>query len=320
MTTPVSQRRSLSRALTSGVPLVLAAVVALSTAPPAQAAPGRCTPGTGVTVVVDFGSLGGGVKLGCDRSGAGAQASRVVPRAGFPLSYVAGQPFVCRINGLPSASDEACRTTPPEDAYWALYWSDGRNGRWVYSSSGVASLDVPAGGSIGFRWQNSDARVTPGAAPTAGAPPEPEPTKGPKPTPRPTPAPVTPTQPAGSAQPSSPDGTPTAPGPIAPERASKRSAQRAQQPSADERAEQRAEQRTEQRAERRAAAKAERRAEREVAAEDEQVTSDAVAQEETPMASTSATDDGSGALTWAAGGAVLLLAAAAGVLALRRRG
>lgn len=166
----------------------------------ADAASGRCPAGTGVTVVVDYGPLRDGVGLGCDPDGAGKAASEVVPAAGFPLTYVSGEPFVCRISGLPDSSQESCARTPPEDAYWALFWSDGKSGTWNYSSSGVASLEVPEGGSIGWRFQDGGARENPGAPPTAPkkepspppiSNPSPEPSKPPKaadPTPTPTPS------------------------------------------------------------------------------------------------------------------------------------
>jgi hypothetical protein len=304
-------RRS-CRPLSYWLLLVLCALVGVPAATQAPAAAAGCAPGSGVTVVVDFASLGGGVRTGCDPSGAGDPASRVVPRAGFPLTYVSTEPFVCRISGLPDASTENCADTPPADAYWALFWSDGKKSSWTYASSGVTSLDVPEGGSIGFRFQSSGSRTSPGAPPNPAAPPKPEPTKSSKPTPQPTKAPATPSQsatPTASASSgATPSGRPSA-------------AQMAQR--AERRADERAEDRTGKRKDRQADAKAERRAERETDDEvngSEQVTADGVAQEETPLAPTSATDDGGSGLTWVAGGAVLLLAAAAGVLARRRRG
>ena len=311
MLSPGPPRRS-RRPLSYGLLLVLGALVGVPAATQAPAAAAGCAPGSGVTVVVDFASLDGGVRTGCDGSGAGEPASRVVPRAGFPLTYVSTEPFVCRISGLPGASTENCADTPPADAYWAVFWSDGKKSSWTYSSSGVTSLDVPEGGSIGFRFQSGGSRTSPGAPPNPAAPPKPEPTKTPKPTPEPTKAPATPTQSAtptaSASSAAAPSGSPTAA--EKEERAQKR---------ADERAEDRAGKRKD----RKAAAKAERRAEREAegqATEDEQVTADGVAQEETPLAPASATDDGGNGLTWVAGGAVLLLVAAAGVLARRRRG
>ena len=171
----------------------------------AEAASGRCAPGTGVTVVVDYGPLGGGTEIGCDPNGAGDPASRVVPAAGFPLTYSSGEPFVCRIKGLPGPADESCGRTPPPDAYWGLFWSDGESGDWSYASVGVTGLEVPEGGSVGWRFQDGGDRENPGVAPTVGKP-EPTTRPTPKPKPRPTDRPTA--QPARP--PSSAPVTPTA--------------------------------------------------------------------------------------------------------------
>ena len=105
-------------------------------------------------MVVDFGALGGGVQTACMAGGAGQSASSLFTGAGFDLSYVQNQPgFVCRINQRPAPADQACVNTPPEDAYWGLWWSDGTSGSWVYSNYGVGSLKVPDGGYVGFAWQ-----------------------------------------------------------------------------------------------------------------------------------------------------------------------
>lgn len=187
---------------------VVAGVPGVAPVGTADAASGRCAPGTGVTVVVDFGGLGGGVPIGCDPSGGGKAANQVVTAAGFSLTYVNGQPFVCRIDGKPSAEQESCQRTPPSDAYWGLFWSDGKSATWTYSSQGIASLKVPEGGSVGLRWQDGGDREQPGAAPTPAAKEEPAPSPTPKPSPRPT------AEPAGvkpSAAPaSSPAAAPTA--------------------------------------------------------------------------------------------------------------
>ncbi len=37
-------------------------------------------------------------------------------------------------------ADDPCVNTPPADAYWGLWWSDGTTGKWTYSSLGAASL------------------------------------------------------------------------------------------------------------------------------------------------------------------------------------
>ncbi|MEO5710899.1 MAG: hypothetical protein ABIQ59_13900 [Nocardioidaceae bacterium] len=158
-----------TRRLVSSLAAALLCAAAGVTLPaPASAASGYCARGTGATVVVDRGSLGGGTSIGCDPAGANTSGSTVVPRAGFPLTYVARQPgFVCRVAGLPDASRESCGNTPPADAYWGLFWSDGKSGSWSYSSVGIGSLKVPAGGFVGWRFQDGGGRANPGTAPSA---------------------------------------------------------------------------------------------------------------------------------------------------------
>lgn len=189
------------------VGLVVGVPTALPVGPAAQAAPGRCEPGTGVTVVVDFGGLGGGVPVGCDPSGGGKPASQVISAAGFSVTYVNGQPFVCRVDGKPSAEQESCQRTPPADAYWGLFWSDGTSG-WTYSSQGVASLKVSDGGSVGLRWQDGGDREQPGAAPTPAPSPEPEP----KPSPKPSATSSSPRPSAAASASADPSGSPTTAG------------------------------------------------------------------------------------------------------------
>ena len=159
---------------------------------------GRCPAGSsGVTVVVDYGPLGGGVEIGCDEDGSGP-ASAVVPRAGFPLSWVTNEPgFVCAVKGKPDP-DSSCQGTPRASWYWGLFWSDGRPATWAYASEGARTLDVPAGGSIGWRFQNGDELEQPGAAPTTTKP-KPKPAPAPKPSSAPTPSPSS--RPSPSARP-----------------------------------------------------------------------------------------------------------------------
>src|SRR3954447_4624741 len=164
----------------AGLTLLAAATVGSATIPaPAYASAGRCAQGSGVTVVVDFGSLGGGTRIGCDADGGGKVGSSIVPQAGFPVTYVASQPgFVCRVSGLPGADQEDCGDTPPADAYWGLFWSDGKSAAWHYSGVGITALTIPEGGSIGLRWEDGGTRENPGAPPTPnpGTSPKPSPT------------------------------------------------------------------------------------------------------------------------------------------------
>ncbi|WP_202508157.1 hypothetical protein, partial [Amycolatopsis rubida] len=118
---------------------------AVAAAPVAAAAP-ACTTTSGVLVVVDFGSLGGGVVQRClgTPPDTGYDALRA---AGFRTAGTVhdGPAFVCRIDDRPSPAVEPCTDTPPTTAYWS-YW-DGNAGtnRWEYSNEGAMSATPRAG-------------------------------------------------------------------------------------------------------------------------------------------------------------------------------
>ena len=156
--------------LTGGIVAVVATLAtALTVLPgaPADAAGTGCTPGHGVTVVVEFNQLGGHDVRLCDVGGGGRTAARLLQDNGLPLTYVQRQPgFVCRVAGVPA--QDPCVNTPPDDAYWSLWWSDGSTGRWTYATTGVDSLTIPDGGSVALAWDGKAGDVSPAAAPRAG--------------------------------------------------------------------------------------------------------------------------------------------------------
>lgn len=130
-------------------------------ATPAVAASGACPTSSGVTVVVSFGSLGGGTVVRCARtSGSGLDALHA---AGFSTEGTRrdGAAFVCRLAGKPDASAEGCGSTPPIDKSWR-YWYAGNGGSWKYSSSGAASRIVVQGGFEGWSFGGGS---MPGASP-----------------------------------------------------------------------------------------------------------------------------------------------------------
>ncbi|WP_367128112.1 hypothetical protein [Saccharothrix sp. HUAS TT1] len=177
--------------------LATAAVVGLAligVPPSAQAA--DCA---GVTVVVDFGPLGGGVRTGC-APGDPASGTAALTAAGFGYTFAARQPgFVCRINGLPGS--DPCVTTSPPTAYWG-YWHARPGGSWVYSDTSAAAHD-PAPGTV-------DGWAFGGGGQPGIAPPAPQPTR-PAPQP-PAPDPGRPAQPVQPGQPGQP-GQPAPPAP-----------------------------------------------------------------------------------------------------------
>jgi hypothetical protein len=163
--------------------LVVLAVAGAGLVPVPATAAGYCA-GSGVSIVVDFGALGGGVVKGCDSSG-NRNAAKAFENTGHHLTYASRQPgFVCRVDGVPQS--DPCVNTSPSNAYWGLYWSDGTSG-WKYSSLGAGSLTVPSGATVAFSWQNGGTADPPGAAPAAPAPkPSPSPTPTKRPTAQPT--------------------------------------------------------------------------------------------------------------------------------------
>ncbi len=172
-------------AVAAATVLVAAATAVLPTAPAHAALCG----GSGVNVIASFGALGGGTQTGCAASGGGSSAWQISVAAGFPLEQPQRQPgFVCRVRGLPTKADEPCVNTPPADAYWGLFWSDGKSATWHYSTLGAAALKVPEGGSVGWAWQDGGARDLPAMAPPVAAK-EPAPAPATKPAPKPKPKP-----------------------------------------------------------------------------------------------------------------------------------
>jgi hypothetical protein len=152
----------------AGVALVAGAAPAAGARAAGQGEP--CAPGTGVTVVVDFGPLGGGTRVACaaEVSGSGTAA---VTAAGFDLAGVVSQPgFVCRVEGRPGPEAEDCRRTPPESAYWGLFVADAAGAPWTYATVGIDSLEPAPGSYVGFRFQDGSGRVPPGREPLAGVP------------------------------------------------------------------------------------------------------------------------------------------------------
>lgn len=194
--------RLLSR-LVAAVTLTAAASLAVPLAP---ASASTCATASGVTVVVDFHELGGGSQAVCDAGGAGKTAAAQFADAGFSLDRVARQPgFVCRVDDKPES--DPCQNTPPADAYWGVWWSDGKSGSWTYSSQGVDSLTVPEGGYVALSWNGSTARSAPGTSPT------PHPAASPSPSSQPSSPHASPsghnTPPASGHATSVPTGSPT---------------------------------------------------------------------------------------------------------------
>jgi LPXTG-motif cell wall-anchored protein len=176
---------ALVAAISFGVPGALSDASAASE----TGTPGYCTGVTGVTVVVDFHELGGGVVVRCfppaTSSTTGLDA---LTGAGFSVTGVAGlgESFICRIEGKPTAAQEACLQTPPATAYWS-YWYAPNGGTWKYSDLGLMSHRVILGGFEGWSFSYHKTAST---VPPPGVAPE-HPVVAPKPSPTPSTEPST---------------------------------------------------------------------------------------------------------------------------------
>ncbi len=160
--------------MTSALVLVLALLSPASLAATPRQAAGPCTGTSGVTVVVDFQELGGGVNVVC-ASGPVSSGLDALTRAG--ISYRTAQRFpgfVCRIADKP-ASDPCVNPSPPS-AYWA-YWIAAPGGTWCYATLGAGSRQPPPGTFEGWSFSLDKVaakipppRFTPPAATTSPAP------------------------------------------------------------------------------------------------------------------------------------------------------
>ena len=129
-----------------------------------------CLDNVGVTIVVDFHELGGGVNIRC-APGPVTSGLDALDKAGIVWESVRRFPgFVCRIAGLPGPDTEACINTPPATAYWS-YWVAPRGGSWCYSSRGPGARVPPPGTVEG--WSFSLGKVGADTPPPSTPPPPP---------------------------------------------------------------------------------------------------------------------------------------------------
>ena len=134
---------------------------------------------SGVIVAVNYGSLSNQSLAECvEFEGESALASDVLSAAGVTTegTEAYGDLVVCRVNGLPSASEEivvagedpyleTCADMPPAFAYWALWQKPDQQSPWDYAMEGVGTLMVTPGSSIGLAFSSGDDIVTPSIEP-----------------------------------------------------------------------------------------------------------------------------------------------------------
>lgn len=117
-----------------------------------------------IEVVVDFGILGESPAPSCVQiESETVPAKQLLQTAGFETEGTAtyGDEIVCRVNGLPSAQEsfqvegeqphtESCLDMPPAFAYWALWVKNSKDENWEYAQTGIGTLELKPGQSIGL--------------------------------------------------------------------------------------------------------------------------------------------------------------------------
>lgn len=149
------------------------------TATDATASPitaGACEGTEGVTLVVDSSALAGGTSdTRCYTTTAEVAVADIVAAAGLEIEGTKeyGDQVICRVDGLPSASEpvgstqdpayvEKCESMPAAFAYWAL-WTKPAGGAWDYAQEGVSTLTAQPGESVELLFSLDGAPTAPAA-------------------------------------------------------------------------------------------------------------------------------------------------------------
>lgn len=153
--------------------------VSLTPAPSSSAvADGGCASAEGVSVYINTGDLAGGESVdqaACIVTDEPLAAADALETLGVELEGTTeyGDQVICRVDGLPSASEpvgstedpayvEACESMPAAFAYWSL-WQKPAGGSWDYAQVGVSTLQLAPGDSIELLFTLDGAPASPDA-------------------------------------------------------------------------------------------------------------------------------------------------------------
>lgn len=143
--------------------------------PPAAAiVEGACDTDAGVTLVVDSSALADGERQEwCRPTDAPLAVATLLDEAGVVTEGTEeyGDDVVCRVNGVPSATEpvgstedpayvEECASMPAAFAYWSL-WTRPTDGEWGYAEEGLATLEAVPGESIALLFTLDGAPAAP---------------------------------------------------------------------------------------------------------------------------------------------------------------
>jgi hypothetical protein len=110
-----------------------------------------------VNVYVDFASLEEGKIEKCVPVTGRTTALDILESSGIKIEGTNrwGLAVVCRVNGLPDATREACDVMPPENAFWAFIYKNKTGAtnlfpKWGWAQEGVSTVYFNPGDSIGL--------------------------------------------------------------------------------------------------------------------------------------------------------------------------
>lgn len=133
-----------------------------------------CEQGEGVTVIVDFTTLGGGVRVGC-AAGDQAHGFAALRAAGFRTSSEGGVGRICTLDGLPTQGYPYCWTT---GGFWS-HWAEGSSDDWEFHQVGAGHGPLAPGHVSGWSWaqdfRSAPPRIPPRWSPPTVAEPDPVP-------------------------------------------------------------------------------------------------------------------------------------------------
>ncbi|TFD54009.1 hypothetical protein E3T55_04805 [Cryobacterium frigoriphilum] len=131
---------------------------------------------SGVSVVVDFGTLKADPLTECVDADGALAASAVMQTAGISTEGTVeyGDQIVCRVNDRPAADEtvevageasftESCASMPAAYAYWALWVKSTPDADWAYAQEGLGSLQTAPGETLGLVYTTGTETPTPGS-------------------------------------------------------------------------------------------------------------------------------------------------------------
>lgn len=135
-----------------------------------------CKGDEGVTLAVDSSALtGGSSETWCINANGPVTISNALSYVGVSIEGTKqyGDQVICRVNGLPSASEpvgstqdpayvEKCESMPAAFAYWAL-WTKPAGGAWDYAQEGLSTLKAQPGESVELLFTLDGAPAAPAA-------------------------------------------------------------------------------------------------------------------------------------------------------------